>query len=426
MKDLHRAKPCMLDAWTRDFMDCYDIEAADAKAILRLVLIMANTDTANIECWHACTRRVVTRLGAHTTRPNFYDVLARCQAQRMKRRAATQGAWVPRSDDSIGDDISRRIHAGDAMEKLDQRPPTKVRRGGGGPWRMHVSRQLQAGVPSFADHAASYRARGEAHKAQDAIDGAAATGRHRAGEPAFGPSQRQLEVARVRNLAVVFDRQNPISDASFLDSHASAIAPSLPEYTAEGLMSLLRVARQVGRMHSARAKLRHQDAQRAIVAYAQGAGRSAMRRATERLPALQQLQGSLHARPVPQIWGQRIGHETCAALSHNRAGRVDSGRAAWDQVQRLHIGGNVGRVLDFSPSADRTRRVARHSLVGRQDRDRLLYGGALRLLGRREAIEALSQRVSRCVEDIGAAVVNGARGVGERLCGVSASRAPPL
>ena len=300
MKDLHRAKPCMLDAWTRDFMDCYDIEAADAKAILRLVLIMANTDTAKIECWHAWTRRVVTRLGAQTTRPNFYDISARCQAQRMKRRAATQGAWVPRSDDSIGDDISRRIHAGDAMEKLDQRPPTKVRRGGGGPWRMHVSRQLQAGFTSFAGHAASYRARGEAHSAQDAIDGAVATGRHRAGEPAFGPSQRQLEVARVRNLAVVFDRQNPISDASFLESHASAIAPSLPEYTAEGLMSLLRVARQVGRMHSARAKLRHQDAQRAIVAYAQGAGRSAMRRATERLPALQQLQGSLHARPVPQ------------------------------------------------------------------------------------------------------------------------------
>ena len=210
---------------------------------------------------------------------------------------------MPRSDDSISEDISRRIHAGDAMEKLDQRPPTKVRRGGGGPWRMHVSRQLQAGVPSFAEHAASYRARGEAHKAQDAIDGAAATGRHRAGEPAFGPSQRQLEVARVRNLAVVFDRQNPISDASFLESHASAIAPSLPEHTAEGLMSLLRVARQVGRMHSARAKLRHQDAQRAIVAYAQGAGRSAMRRATERLPALQQFQLSLHARPVPQSWG---------------------------------------------------------------------------------------------------------------------------
>ena len=163
--------------FTLDFMAKFDIESNDGRAILQLVMLLANVDTSKIECWHAWTRRVVSRLGVQTHRPSYYDVSARCFAHRSKRRAADQAPWMDGTPSIVPQTLGiLSAQAGDEGGACER--PAKRARGGGGAWRAHVSASLKAGQKDFKAIGDSYHSRSESAVQEDLEEGQAATLRH--------------------------------------------------------------------------------------------------------------------------------------------------------------------------------------------------------------------------------------------------------
>eukprot|EP00959_Pyramimonas_sp_CCMP1952_P052080 1088548-Pyramimonas_sp.AAC.1 len=91
LKRIKRTKPCCLDRFTVAFMDAFDVESADGRAALLMIAMLSHVDTAHVECMHAFVRRIVTRLGAQSKRPDFLDVSSRCIARRIRRRRELYG-----------------------------------------------------------------------------------------------------------------------------------------------------------------------------------------------------------------------------------------------------------------------------------------------------------------------------------------------
>ena len=133
LKILFAKSPCQLDIFTREFMEEFDIQSSDAKAILELLVSMGHTDIAKVECWHAWAKRLTTRLGVQTHRPNFYDVAARSVSQRVKRRASDETLVAIGKPPALP--VVEDLPEEEAADEGPSEPPVKRRRGGGGPWR---------------------------------------------------------------------------------------------------------------------------------------------------------------------------------------------------------------------------------------------------------------------------------------------------
>eukprot|EP00959_Pyramimonas_sp_CCMP1952_P154826 3239090-Pyramimonas_sp.AAC.1 len=123
---------------------------------------------------HAWARRIITRLGTQTHRPNFFDVSARSVQQQHKRRSAEINPWrppqarPPDTHDTAADD------AGDEAEQPPARKQPR-RTGGGGAWRSHVSRMWRQKITDPVAVKEAWLNRTDAEKLQDAVDGKHAT-----------------------------------------------------------------------------------------------------------------------------------------------------------------------------------------------------------------------------------------------------------
>ena len=244
LQELHSTKPCLLDSFSREFMDSYSLGSSDALAILRAIMACAHVDTSLIECWHAWTRRVCTRLGTQTNRPAHHDVFARNVAQRIKRRASASEIWVPQPQ---GEGVAASSSATDTAAEGDGSggaPAASRKRGGGGAWRAHVSKRLRAG-DTMTSMSASYAARSAEQVAADEGEGKAASARHHQGLPAFGPTKAEAERARVTNAAAVFNRVHSADPGgTFIGIANTTVEPALAECTAQNYKFLMRVVRK--------------------------------------------------------------------------------------------------------------------------------------------------------------------------------------
>ena len=217
-----KTSKCLWDEFTTWFLGKHDIDSELGRTTLILIMLLGFTDTARIECWHAWTRRIAMKLGLQTLRPSSADVAGRGLAKQIRTRGALQSQW--RSNRPPSSTFLERHKSALAEGARDQEaPPKKARRVGGGAWRAHVSRGLKDGIRNFEALAASYKERTPAQVRDDEERGALATAAHRQGVPSFGPRTREIEAARLQNLAVVFDRQHALSDVSFAEQPEGAL-----------------------------------------------------------------------------------------------------------------------------------------------------------------------------------------------------------
>ena len=297
LKRIHSQKVCLLDLFTKESMDEFDVESPEGQAVLKCVLAFAHVDTVKIERWHAWWRRVIARLGTQTHRPNVYDVAGRCFAQRVKRREGEAEDWREGGQR----DQSGRDDAGDGdggSHAPEEQARTKTKRGGGGAWRAHVSKRLRAGLSDFKAIAEEYHTRSAEDVASGSHEGAQGTERHRVGLPAFGPTRRQLTLAQVRNEAIAFNQQHALADRSFVEAAEQAIAPVLRVCNAQNVDHMVRVVNKADALlASARAAAEQamRDRQRD---FASGLGKGLAEDMCDIVPSLQTVRSSLYALPL--------------------------------------------------------------------------------------------------------------------------------
>ena len=291
----YRSKPCLLDSFSREFMDAHSLENADALAILRAIMAISHVDTALIECWHAWSRRVTTRLGTQTHRPSQSDVFARHVAQRVKRRVAHAEEWMHPGDGA--DDNAAEEHGVGGAGDVPGGAPRK-RKGGGGSYRAHMSKRLRAG-DTMVSAAAAYGARTADEITDDREAGQLATARHRAGEVSFGQSAREALRDRITSAATVFNRAHPIQGhQTFLGITDNQADPSLRECTAQNYDFMLKVVRKADFLVAAEKKKMEAQLRQASRLFAAGRGK-AMRDAIVRdIPALSDIRDYFSATPT--------------------------------------------------------------------------------------------------------------------------------
>ena len=345
LKARHLTTPCRLDNFTREFMDAFDLESAEAQAILMAIVASGHVDTAKIECWHAWARRVITRLGTQTHRPNEYDVSARCFVQRLKRRAAhvadlAAGLQRPLLPANLPEPAAP---AADPDEERDQPPRKRGKPGGGGAWRAHVSKSLRAGETNWGTISADFKARDDAAMQADLEDGAAGTDRHRVGLPAFGPSARQLGRHQLASEAIVFNRQHVLPEQSFVEDAEHAISPALAECTPSSFRHMLRVINRADSLLSQEERLRVAATSTALQTFARGPGVAQVQQVVDALPPLMPLRDSLIA--IPADMHSAAPTQLCLAPRSAETAR-DAISMAYNSKTKRTAAKNLGVGLD--------------------------------------------------------------------------------
>ena len=95
MKRIYKREPCVLDPFTLASIEKWDIESSDARMVLLVIAILAQVDTASIECMHSWVKRICKRLGTMAKRPNLYDIDARHIAVKVKKQQEAHTMWLP-------------------------------------------------------------------------------------------------------------------------------------------------------------------------------------------------------------------------------------------------------------------------------------------------------------------------------------------
>lgn len=319
LKALFREEPCCLDKFTLAFMSVFDLATQEARAVLQLLLVLGCADTANVECWHAWSRRVVQKLGTQTHRPNFFDVSARCVAKRVKRRSAQQAIWATGLPPLLAASSGHSLELPKKVRTEDGAPLQKRARGGGGPWRAHCSREFRAGASDLKEVRARYDQRTPEQVEADEAEGRAATERHRVGLPAFGPTKKALQQQQVRNEAIAFNRRHVLQESSFIEEQAAALTPVMKECTATSFAHFLKVVRKVGSLERADQKATERLALEVIKDFAKGPGVELLSEIVGVFPMLARLKDSLMAMPPN---GGLCGHVRFAARSADMAQRA--------------------------------------------------------------------------------------------------------
>ena len=295
MCDLHKDTPCLLDRFSREFMDEQDIQSDVGIALLQLIMSASHADTALIECWHAWSRRVATRLGTQAKRPTQHDMFARHVAQRLKRRSARCEVWRP-----SGDPSADAPDASADTDKAEHGTPKQRKRkssGGGGAWRAHVSKMLKGGEQDFHRISSCFRDRTEGEVAADAEAGRAATERHRAGIPSFGPTRRQEEEARISNAAVVFNRLHNKGEPASLSDADSVASPTLSECNAANFTFLMKVVRKADFLLASEKKRLVQQLELRCQEFSSTGGHEICQQCVEDIPTLAGIRKDLMAMP---------------------------------------------------------------------------------------------------------------------------------
>ena len=299
LQELHRDKPCLLDNFSREFLDGHSLDCESTLAILRMIMAVSHVDTALIECWHAWTRRVSTKLGTQTHRPSQADVLARHLAQRLKKRTTNAEMWIPPDDGAAAEphsadhDTTGTCDGDSALVVAGKRKG----RGGGGAWRAHISKKLRGGESDWNAISASFGSRTEEEQAADLDTGRMATQRHKAGLPAFGPRGRDEARARIANEAALFNRLHTSGHATFLGVTDTAVEPSLRECNASNYDHLMKVVRKADFLLAREKKKAEQEIAQAARRFASGAGKEIRSRTIRAIPSLSEDEQKLYAVP---------------------------------------------------------------------------------------------------------------------------------
>ena len=298
LQELHRKQPCLFDRFSCHFLDKHDLGDEGTLAILRCIMSAASVDTSKIECWHAWVRRVITRLGTQTHRPNSHSVLCRQFAQRVKRRSAAAEVWNASDVEvAVGPEAAPPCDDAGGGEAAIVPARGRKRGGGGGQWRLHVGKKIRGGEIHWKQFASSYRARTDEEVAEDEREGRAGAERRRVGLPTFGPTQREIDRARIANEATVLLRQQGRAPLSLLDAPAGVVAPSLSACTAESYKHMLRVVRKADKIVVDERKRIDTLSEGVSSAFAHGHGRAARDALLRDAPPLSDALGDLAALP---------------------------------------------------------------------------------------------------------------------------------
>jgi hypothetical protein len=281
---LQASSPCLLDPFTREFLQEFDLDSPEAHGTLNLILSMGFVDTAKVECFHAWVRRVATKLGSQAKRPDLLDVAARSVAQRTKRQSKTFSTWGAGS--TFPEPRERPRDASGAAGSGDAGPAPKHRRGGGGEWRSFVSRQFRAGLTDQTMNAQLYAERTPEERLADQERGALGTAMHRMGLDSFGPTKRQAKAAAIKNLALGFNRQHSIGNASFVQPSSSALTLALHDFSDQGLADMLRVVKKADKLQGNDSKVQDHNLDLQVVSYARGEGAVQVRKLLAEFPSL--------------------------------------------------------------------------------------------------------------------------------------------
>lgn len=278
LEHLHATKPCLLDPFTERFLDSHDLKAESSRNILILILLMAQVDTAGVECQHAWMRRLATRLGVQTHRPNMRDLAARAFINRASKR--TDSSWrVPARGDEAGGVQSEEEE--EESEGPPEPPPTER---GQGPWayRAHVSRYWRRGVRGQEVIAAAWANRSEEQQQRDNEEGAAAQRRRAAGLPSFGPTGKQMRAQRLQAAAEAFNRRNALGDQSFVEEPAAVVDLQLPAPEQASFAHAVSVVQRADRLARAAAVAEEKAAEAEVVTWSRTVGAECLNRwATE-------------------------------------------------------------------------------------------------------------------------------------------------
>ena len=149
LKLLQRKSPCLLGVFTAEFMNEFEIGTETANAALKLIMLLASTDTVKLECLHAWLRRLVMRLGVQVRRPEFVRVATLLLVQRCRARteAITHRALSAATQDSAHDGGRDAEAQAEHLlgEEVRQAHAQAKRGGGGGQYRAFCSRMLKSG-----------------------------------------------------------------------------------------------------------------------------------------------------------------------------------------------------------------------------------------------------------------------------------------
>jgi hypothetical protein len=288
-----RALPtCMLDPFTKSFMEQHDLDDPVTPMLLLLILSKACTDTSRIECWHAWVRRMLVKRSSQTHRMHFFDASSRTFAHRVQARSMGECEWLR------GEAPTEAQQAGhDAAQAEDAPARRRPRRGGGGEWRAYVSRQMRAGVRSFEEMGRSYALRTEAERQHDRQVGAAATIEHQIGHHSFGAHKRVRESLALSNEAIVFQRRHALSDASML-AEQNPILDALQDHTQQQYQQIVEVVGRSNQLEAMRRRTEEQATSTAITAHAAGAGQDCIARVVSLVPTFREMAVRLANFPI--------------------------------------------------------------------------------------------------------------------------------
>ena len=294
---LKRLPRCLLDSFTKWFMETFDISSSDARAFLMLLISLGHTETSKVECWHAWARRFLVRRGTQTHRPNFLDLSSsvlshRCRCRREEWQLFSKTEQPAKAPTGSSD--SKRLRGHQAKEQ-----PVKKRRGGGGAWRAFVSRNFRDGRMDIAELAKEYNMRSAAEVEADRQAGSLASHRHRLGHRSFEPRERTVQALANRNVAIATIRRLPSGDDdSFFLPPDAVPSATLREHTDVATKHFLAVlaATEAVEQRSRASKARQENA--VLASFTKEIGHAQVASLVAAVPKLHSRISTLHALPL--------------------------------------------------------------------------------------------------------------------------------
>lgn len=137
----------MLDSFSAEFRDLFDLEGADARYVLLLFALVFTLDTVSIECRHAWVRRMVLKRDLQTKRMDFLDVAFNSPLHRLAQREQSRKVWAHSMCACMDSGSSGGESSGPSDEETSDE--VEFKRGWGGAWHAHCSEEKRKGVRSF-------------------------------------------------------------------------------------------------------------------------------------------------------------------------------------------------------------------------------------------------------------------------------------
>jgi hypothetical protein len=292
-KRLSSLPECLLDPFSVAYLQEWDPRTVEGRMVLILIMLLACTDTAPIECWHAWARRLLIRLSVQTHRMSILDLGARIVAHRFSSYAEAQCYWFPAAD-SAAQEPGPEDHEEEVQCGAKRRATLTA-------WHAHNSRQRAAGVP-VEKLSESYKNRTAEQVAEDERSASDANERKESGaQNPFGMNKRLLESKGLIENAQRFLVRNALCGGSIVERCELAHANNSELDFSDSVSSfayLLKVVRRVERLEGQASSNANEELELAIRKYADDDGKRIVEDTLALLPSLQPFAGSLFSMPM--------------------------------------------------------------------------------------------------------------------------------